>query len=73
MCVNELDDDWNDKDGGQRHLDSDSHKSKSRKQLYRIDIPLKVRKELKAERISMAYLINLGEKMKQALQLQLQL
>lgn len=65
VCINELDDDWNESKEEHSYSNNDvsdmSMKNKNIKQLYRIDIPLKMKKELKSERITMGYLTNIGE------------
>ena len=64
VCVNEIEEDWSDKREEYFNLFGDENsgkvKVKKQKQLYRIDIPLKCRKELKSERITMSNLMNLG-------------
>lgn len=63
VCVNELEQGWGSKqDQSINHFeDENGSKGKRQKQLYRIDIPLKCRKDIKSERVTMALLMNLGE------------
>ena len=56
VCVYELDSNWVDETDG----DGVGTHARNLRQLYRIDAPLKLRKELKAEKITASMLSNLG-------------
>lgn len=55
VCVHEYEDESSEeKDRGEEA------KKKNARQLYRIDIPLRLRKDQKSERLTMSHLVNLG-------------
>ena len=56
ICVHEFDEETTE----EMRERTEDMKRKAFRQLYRIDVPLKIRKDLKSERISLQYLTNLG-------------